>query len=518
MPMATFRVVRSAAGPPLDATALHILNRVVDILEPREADTVKRVAPTLADRQGLAGFGWPPFYSPDGVRASLFALAAVALGAAINVADGNIAPEGIAYLTVAVAAALGALLFANPSTPMPRSGSDSHSGAYGWFSLAVISCLLYQAYLDVTSRGAYEHSVPADWTAALRGLATVAAICAAMAHKWPAVRSSLVIALVLLHATLAVRTLHATPDPHIDGFYIQRESAEALVHGTNPYAITFQNIYGDDSPFYAPGLSINGRLQFGFVYPPLSLLLALPGYFFGDVRYSQLVAVEAAAAFMAFARPGPFGPLAAALFLLTPRSLFVLKLAWIEPFVVMLLAACVFAAFRARSLLPYLLGLFLCVKQYAVFAIVPSLLLAPRGWPAFRSFALKAIVTAFAVTLPLAMWNFHAFWKSVIVLQLLQPFRADALSYLVWFSRNRPTPLPTWIGFGAAALVTAAAYRQLSRSPEGFAASVAVVFLTFFAFNKQAFANYYFFVIGAFCCALAANETRGLAEAAQGGL
>jgi hypothetical protein len=43
------------------------------------------------------------------------------------------------------------------------------------------------------------------------------------------------------------------------------------------------------------------------------------------------------------------------------------------------------------------------------------------------------------------------------------------------------------------------------RSPAGFAASLALLSLAFFAFNKQAFCNYYFFVIGALCCAIAAS-------------
>ena len=37
------------------------------------------------------------------------------------------------------------------------------------------------------------------------------------------------------------------------------------------------------------------------------------------------------------------------------------------------------------------------------------------------------------------------------------------------------------------------------------AAAVAIVMFTFIAFNKQAFANYYYFVIGALCCAVAAE-------------
>ena len=65
-----------------------------------------------------------------------------------------------------------------------------------------------------------------------------------------------------------------------------------------------------------PGLSVNGRLQFGFPYFPLSLLLAMPGQLLtGDHRYAQLVALELAAILMAFAQPKGFGPIAAALFL-----------------------------------------------------------------------------------------------------------------------------------------------------------------------------------------------------------
>ena len=43
------------------------------------------------------------------------------------------------------------------------------------------------------------------------------------------------------------------------------------------------------------------------------------------------------------------------------------------------------------------------------------------------------------------------------------------------------------------------------RDPAGFAAGLAMTFLPFIAFNKQAFANYYYFVIGALATAVAAS-------------
>jgi 4-amino-4-deoxy-L-arabinose transferase-like glycosyltransferase len=58
------------------------------------------------------------------------------------------------------------------------------------------------------------------------------------------------------------------------------------------------------------------------------------------------------------------------------------------------------------------------------------------------------------------------------------------------------------LGGGALALWRA------PRSPHGFALGVALVLGLFFAFNKQAFANYYYFVIGALCVAAATAPVR----------
>jgi hypothetical protein len=55
-----------------------------------------------------------------------------------------------------------------------------------------------------------------------------------------------------------------------------------------------------------------------------------------------------------------------------------------------------------------------------------------------------------------------------------------------------------------AAAASALALWRLPRTPAGFAMANALTFMGFFAFNKQAFCNYYFFVIGTVCASLAA--------------
>jgi hypothetical protein len=124
-----------------------------------------------------------------------------------------------------------------------------------------------------------------------------------------------------------------------------------------------------------------------------------------------------------------------------------------------------------------------------------------RQWP----IAWKAVATAFVVTLPLALADFPAFVRSVVTLQWYQPFRFDALSYLAWWVHSGG-PLR---GFGwtvaAAAAGMALGLWRAPRTPAGFAATVALTSLGFFAFSKQGFGNYYYFVIGALCLAIAAK-------------
>ncbi len=272
--------------------------------------------------------------------------------------------------------------------------------------------------------------------------------------------------------------------------------------------MTFPNIYGH-TRFYGEGLVEGGRLTFGFPYPPLSLLLALPGKLLGDPRYAQLGAMTLAAAFMAWARGGRLGAGAAALYLLMPRGFFVLEQSWTEPFLVLLLSATVFCACRFPRALPYAVGLLLASKQYSVFIVPLLLLLVPlRGREAW-GLLWRAAVTAAVVSLPLALWDVGAFLRSVVTLQVHQPFRTDALSYLAWWVSQGHAPPPIWIPFVAVLGVLGLALWRAPRTPAGFAASVALAYVTFFALNKQAFCNYYFFVVGALCVAVAAARLPG---------
>ncbi len=98
--------------------------------------------------------------------------------------------------------------------------------------------------------------------------------------------------------------------------------------------------------------------------------------------------------------------------------------------------------------------------------------------------------------------------------QFVQPFRPDALSFLVWLRIqevdwlfNPETGKPwMWIPFVAILPAIGLSLWRCARTPAGFAAAVMLIDFVFFALNKQAFCNYYFFVVATACWAIAAAD------------
>ena len=85
--------------------------------------------------------------------------------------------------------------------------------------------------------------------------------------------------------------------------------------------------------------------------------------------------------------------------------------------------------------------------------------------------------------------------------------RPDALSYLVPFAAQTGRPPPSWISFALVLPTLLLCLWCCPRTASGFASGFALTFLVFFAFNKQAFCNYYHLVLAGLCCALASLDT-----------
>jgi hypothetical protein len=453
--------------------------------------------------------------SHEASLAALITASAVAVGLAIQIQDGEYTPVAMLLVTLAllltgiavcwrtlaflperwlVAVVVGGLLVeftelftAWPGVDLPHTGTRLAP----FFSGLIVALVLIA--VGLVERNGNERSVKPQGVIAL---------------PWFGL-------LIAANLFLSFWMIRSSPRPQIDVWVFQQDAAQALLWGHNPYVMTFPDIYHSTMPghqqVYGQGLVENDRLRFGFPYPPVSLLLATIGYAVAhDHRYAQAVALAISGLFIGYSRPGLIAKLAAALLLFTPRVFFVIGRAWTEPFTIMLLAATVWLACRRSRLLPVAFGLLLATKQYMVLAVPISFFLLRPGWRWRDWFDLlwKAALVACVVTLPLALLDFRAFWKSTVTVQELAPFRWDALSYLVWYGfRGHLVTEPFTAVFWStlAALVTLAlSLWRAPRTPAGFAASLALILLAFFAFNKQAFCNYYFFAIGAMCCAVGA--------------
>jgi hypothetical protein len=169
----------------------------------------------------------------------------------------------------------------------------------------------------------------------------------------------------------------------------------------------------------------------------------------------------------------------------------------------MLLAATVYLLARGTWTSALAGGALIVSKQYLAFAAPLLWLSAPATLGRFRWLAVGAAAAA-AVTLPFLLWDPRMFVEQVVLLQTREPFRVDALSYLSWAARMGLGvgsmvwgPAAGLVGLGVVLAVT-------PRTAEGFAAGVALTSFLGFAFGSKAFCNYYFLVVGAMCCALAA--------------
>lgn len=422
-----------------------------------------------------------------------FVLAGTALGHACQQNNGAFNDDAFFWLVFALCACFAGLL-------VPRFDAIDRAAraALPLVLLAAVAC--EAGDLLTMSPAIYIHGANAKLLQPFfMGAAASVVLAATACVSKPPLGRAHVYALVASYVALGWWVLRASPNPWIDVFVFQRDGVAALMHGTNPYAITFPNIYGN-GVYYGPGMIANGRVLFGYVYFPLTLLMVLPGtWIFGDTRFAQLFAIALVALSLGAGRTkGTIGLAAAALLVLLPRGYFVLEQSWTEPLVLVTLALVVWSAKHRPRLLPYAVGLFFASKQYAVIAAPVGLLLIwGMPWRDAAAFIGKVALTGIVVTLPFVLWSPRDFYHSVVELQFYQPFRDDALSVLAWYKRTHHVEPPVWLAFAGAIAGSALALLRLPRNAAGFAGGVAVALFLFIAFNKQAFCNYYFLVSGA---------------------
>lgn len=324
--------------------------------------------------------------------------------------------------------------------------------------------------------------------------------------------------LVFLGAYLVVAlgVLAATRDslPNIDVVQFQQDASDALLRGENPYAMRFPDIYPPvfSERFYGPGVSVDGQLQFGYPYLPLSLLVIAPfEALLGDFRIAHVLALVGSALIISRIRPSGRSRWLATLFLLVSPGFYVIEFGWVEPLLILAAALVVLGASRNSEATPYLAGGLLGLKQYSPLLLPASLLLLDRPWR-FRSvvglFAKAGLIVAVTV-LPFFLWNPGEFTWSVVELQFEQPFRSDSISLMATWARvfeQPPRIVTSLVPLVVVAAASVAIWRRTPAGPQGFALAAGFTLLVAFGFSKQAFTNYYILVIGLLFLGAAAGD------------
>jgi hypothetical protein len=417
--------------------------------------------------------------------------AAAFVAVAIGVYGGGFAPAPLVIVSIGWALAVAAAVLGKRA---PEEISMARTARL-LLVAAVVPGIVWQI---ATPPGLYlQPPLPADFRMVAVLVAGVAATYAVplppnlARWRFPAV--------VACFAYMAWVVIRASPKPFIDVWWIQQIGAQGLLHGHNPYTLTFPNIYGDDGLF-GPGLVENGRILF-YPYPPLSLLLGGVAYLIaGDVRvlFAAMMVVAAISAW--WLCRGEVGELAAIALLMQPRSFLVLEQAWTEPVVLAMLGATLIAVRRllrgprSSGIAAGIAGGLLVVsKQFSGVIAIPLLFALPsKRRPAV---ALIAVAVVVALLVPFAASDAAELWRDLVKSHVLQPFRADALSWLVPPALALGRPLPAAIGFVAGIAVLAATVTPGGSIAQALRAAAAA-FLTLVLFNKQAFTNYYWLGVG----------------------
>jgi hypothetical protein len=310
----------------------------------------------------------------------------------------------------------------------------------------------------------------------------------------PMSRARPILSVVLVSMCFLITSAHAIfmrDLPRCDVWMFQQDAASSLLTRDNPYETLFVNPYGPDTPFYGPGVvNADQTLSVSYPYPPLSVMAVAPGRWIGDVRWVLVIALLWTAWRMVRVRPDRVGALAAVALLVAPQSLMTVLTGWNES-IALLPAVIWLVALSRRNRLAWLwLAIAISMKQYMVLAIPVALLM--MSW---RD-VMRAIIVAFLIALPFVLWNFDAFWRSVVVFHFMQNFRDDALTLSAALVRTGGPELPGAVGLLCFGLILGIAWTRRLRGPTLIAATLAVGLLAFFAFNRQAFGNYYLLVAG----------------------
>jgi hypothetical protein len=277
-------------------------------------------------------------------------------------------------------------------------------------------------------------------------------------------------------AAALILIVQASGHPAIDVWIILQQSTWALLHGANPYELSFSGVPA-------------GQTNDCFNYLPFTFLAAVPGrVLLGDVRYAELAVLLGGAGTLVWAvhrkarQETSLGVPLVVMALALPGMLRVAQQSWNESMILGCLAAAVALVLVGRAWVAVVpLALALASKQHVVL-VLPL-------WALWRGFgprrALAAGGLGAAICLPWLLASPNRFYGCTVRFFIDLPARQDSLS--VW--KFMPGGLQTLVVLALTAGGYVLAYRLLDGSVSSLVFGSGLLFAAFDLANKQSFEN-----------------------------
>lgn len=311
---------------------------------------------------------------------------------------------------------------------------------------------------------------------------------------------------VFAYLTSLVVGISLCPRPWIDVWTVHEDATSALLHGQNPYAQIYANIYPLDlQKSFTPW----GIL---FVYMPGVLYLFAPFKALGfDTRIA--IAFAYASSALILKAIGKENKMPALLFLAIPFGPYTVNMAWNDAFTVTFALLYVLAMVKKDKRLFYLSIIGLALIKEHVYVCFPFMIWygARRLDLKFWSTALKQAAISLALCVPFLIWSWRDFLGSQHGLHFLKgdyatsmPERLDSFGLLFPIKYDLGLDIP-FLGPLMMLAAAAVAIWWLYKNPtlkRALAASSLVMFITII-FAPAAFLNYYCVVIAMMLAGLA---------------
>lgn len=315
-------------------------------------------------------------------------------------------------------------------------------------------------------------------------------------HKRGLYLTTLAISLIVLQFINKILVIFVSPNPIIDTFSNCSEAAAAFLGGTNPYTLTFTDIYHGGYN-YAPKL----------VYPPGLLYWFTPFWaIFRDIRTAYIAAdigivillLKTVRKLKVSKDVGYLFPL---LWLAFPVSYFFLEQAWTDGYLAFLSIAVIYSTVSRNWIATGLLcGILVASKQYGLIVPACTVLFIFRhdGFRTAARVCALAFSTALLMIAPFLFSDAKALIDRTLVVFVELEMRRDSFSLVAWMVNEFDILPPGVLSLGIVLITFIATqffiFKNAERKVQHLVGAIASTYLAFFLTGKIAFCNYYYMV------------------------